>query len=236
MTDEPINRYAEATDRGVVNIARIARHIHAHSSWCAARDLSAFIQHLKNEVQELEEALQEGDTEGVYEELGDVVFGAFRLLFRVPPEERPRVLDQVSDKLVFRYPSLFEGEMRALNPEDLNAEFLARKEIAKQRPEKAEGAADRAGFPRARGPKFQMRWSLGASWVHEPPKTYLMRRDGRDFALYNDNNLVMKTKTALGRHVANRVIEECKPFLNEFGAWVITVKDALWIQQADWEL
>lgn len=130
----------------------VAQRLHKNSSWCKSKTILNFVGYLKNEVVELEEAILEADhirasayvsdstlakaEDHIYEELGDVIFAALRLLMYIPAKKRQAVIRGVVNKYIFRNPSIFYPAIFAapepLNPEQENTKFIYMKGLERE--------------------------------------------------------------------------------------------------------
>jgi uncharacterized protein YabN with tetrapyrrole methylase and pyrophosphatase domain len=78
-------------------------------------------RYVREEAQELADAVEGGDKEAIAEELGDLLFNAVHLA-RIAEEEGAfdmrRVLEAVRDKIVRRHPHVF-GDAKAATTEEV---------------------------------------------------------------------------------------------------------------------
>lgn len=128
------------------SVLYVAYRIHKQSPWVRNRRFTDLLYHLRAETDEL---LAAEDFDHQLEELGDVLFAVVRTLFKLDDDQIEQVFTGVLDKMVFRYPSVFEG-LSGSTEEEVHRHFMERKALAKQHPEKQKGAAQRAriyGYP-----------------------------------------------------------------------------------------
>ena len=93
--------------------------------WDKEQTLSSLIKPLKEEVDELEEAICNNDSLHIQEELGDVLWNVC-MMYEVAREEGVFLPEDsitgVSEKMVTRHPHVF-GELKAKNAEEALAMF-----------------------------------------------------------------------------------------------------------------
>ncbi|MBR9675994.1 nucleotide pyrophosphohydrolase [Candidatus Woesearchaeota archaeon] len=98
------------------------------------RDEKNLIKHLRQEIQEIELAIENKDLDNLKEELGDSFFTMLFLL--VVAEDNndlslKEVLTRTKNKMVYRHPHVFESP-REVTPEEADEIWAERKKLEKQ--------------------------------------------------------------------------------------------------------
>lgn len=88
-----------------------------YSPWLNSITLKEMMEELKEEVSELEKAIEE--KKGVEEEAGDVLLDAFSVISKLEMEgaERKRIIKRLVEKLKRRKPHIFEERKISLEEE-----------------------------------------------------------------------------------------------------------------------
>ena len=89
--------------------------------WDREQDMASMIEHIREETEEVVEAVEAGDMDNLEEELGDVILQA--VFYARLAEERDlfdvdSVLERISEKLVSRHPHVF-GDMELNTAEEV---------------------------------------------------------------------------------------------------------------------
>ncbi len=102
--------------------------------WDRERVLSDCPKYLRDELDEVVAAIESGDNENLEEELGDLVF---MVIFTIRIAEKSGqvnldgVFRRIIDKMVYRHPHVFGGEMAADNPDQVVSNWKELKEREK---------------------------------------------------------------------------------------------------------
>lgn len=78
--------------------------------WDKVQTLQTLVKPLKEETEELIDALKETDNKHIAEELGDIMWNALMLLAAAEEEgiaTKAEILNAVNDKMLFRHPHVF---------------------------------------------------------------------------------------------------------------------------------
>jgi nucleoside triphosphate diphosphatase len=101
--------------------------------WDRAQDLESFTPNIREELDELEEAIGEGDAKHICEELGDVIFNLV-FVARLAKERGWFTMDDalagIRDKIVRRHPHVF-GDSTCSTPEEVLQQWARIKEEEK---------------------------------------------------------------------------------------------------------
>lgn len=106
--------------------------------WDRARTLEDCPEYLRGELDEVVQAIESGDNENLEEELGDLLF-MVTFTAKVGEKESRMTLEgmfkRILDKMVYRHPHVFGGEMDASTPGEVydNWQKLKEKEKAGRR-------------------------------------------------------------------------------------------------------
>ncbi len=107
--------------------------------WDKAQTHESMIKCLRNECEEVVEAIEKKDDENLCEELGDVLLQVL-LHAQIASEEgrftMSEVVDGLAKKMVRRHPHVFGGAPAALTPEEGLASWNAIKAMEKKEKEK----------------------------------------------------------------------------------------------------
>jgi uncharacterized protein YabN with tetrapyrrole methylase and pyrophosphatase domain len=104
--------------------------------WDQSRSLADCPKYLAGELDEVVEAIQSGDNSNLEEELGDLLFMAaftIKIAEKEQKVEISRVLKRIIDKMVFRHPHVFGGEMSAGTPDEVVSNWAKLKSQEKVR-------------------------------------------------------------------------------------------------------
>ncbi len=105
-------------------------------AWDRDQTLASCTKHLREEVEELCEALEKGDAASIREEAGDLLWNvafAVRLCEEKGLFARDAVVTGILEKLVRRHPHVFGAE-RAATPEEALAAFNRMKAEERRKP------------------------------------------------------------------------------------------------------
>ena len=98
-----------------------------------ARSSEQVLKYLKEEIDEIEKAINNNDKENIIEELGDTLW-TLMFLMKCQSEEYgfeiPQVLQKINNKLIFRHPHVFK-EPREVTKEE--AEQIWKEQKAKEK-------------------------------------------------------------------------------------------------------
>jgi tetrapyrrole methylase family protein / MazG family protein len=104
--------------------------------WDQSRKLEDCPKYLSGELDEVVEAIRSGDNSNLEEELGDLLFMA-AFTIKVAEKERKveisRLLKRIIDKMVFRHPHVFGGEMSAGTPDEVVSNWAKLKSQEKEK-------------------------------------------------------------------------------------------------------
>jgi uncharacterized protein YabN with tetrapyrrole methylase and pyrophosphatase domain len=100
--------------------------------WDCAQTLSSMLKPLRNEVEELAQAIESGETDAIREEAGDVLWNILFMLHVAAGEKLfspDDVAQTLQEKMVSRHPHVF-GDRKASTPEEAKAFYEAAKRQA----------------------------------------------------------------------------------------------------------
>lgn len=101
--------------------------------WDREQTISSMLQYIEEEVQEVREAIQNGDHDNLREELGDVLFQVV-MIAQIAKEhfyfDLDDVIHDISEKIISRHTWVF-GEDKAKTPEEALKMWKINKEIEK---------------------------------------------------------------------------------------------------------
>ncbi|TDC15502.1 nucleoside triphosphate pyrophosphohydrolase [Streptomyces sp. 8K308] len=127
----------------LLDLVQVMDRIRAECPWASSQTSAEIARYGIEEVYELVEAIEAGDTAEIREELGDVLLQViFHARIAAEDPERPFDIDDVAAgivaKLVRRHPHVF-GDARAETAEDVKALWLAAKAEEKRRDSVTDG-------------------------------------------------------------------------------------------------
>jgi uncharacterized protein YabN with tetrapyrrole methylase and pyrophosphatase domain len=105
--------------------------------WDRSRTVADFPKYLKGEVDEVVDAVERGDNVNLEEELGDLLFVVV-MAIRVAEKEGRLDIDgvfrRIIDKMVFRHPHVFGGDMEATTADQVLDNWQILKAQEKDKP------------------------------------------------------------------------------------------------------
>ncbi|MVO85927.1 nucleoside triphosphate pyrophosphohydrolase [Streptomyces sp. p1417] len=127
----------------LLDLVQVMDRIRAECPWSSRQTHRGLAKYAIEEAYELVEAIEEGDTDELREELGDVLLQVvFHARIAEEAEDGAFSVDDVAagivDKLIHRHPHVF-GEDTASTPEEVKAHWLRTKAQEKQRTSVTEG-------------------------------------------------------------------------------------------------
>ncbi|MFD5457071.1 nucleoside triphosphate pyrophosphohydrolase [Streptomyces olivaceus] len=127
----------------LLDLVQVMDRIRVECPWSSERTHKGLAKYAIEEAYELVEAIEDGDREGLREELGDVLLQVvFHARMAEEDLEAPFSVDDVAgtivDKLIRRHPHIF-GEETASTPEEVREHWLRVKAVEKQRTSVTEG-------------------------------------------------------------------------------------------------
>ena len=117
--------------------------------WDRSRKVEDCPKYLENELAEVIDAIRRGDNANLEEELGDLIFMTAFTAKLAEKEGRLRlkgIFERVLNKMVFRHPHVFGGEMEASSSEQVIDNWRELKILEKEGKEPQNGAGDIAGW------------------------------------------------------------------------------------------
>lgn len=127
----------------LLDLVQVMDRIRVECPWSSRQTHQSLAKYGIEEAYELVEAIEDGDTDELREELGDVLLQVvFHARIAEEDEDAPFSLDDVAgtivDKLIHRHPHVF-GDETATTPEEVKAHWLRTKAVEKQRDSVTEG-------------------------------------------------------------------------------------------------
>ncbi|MFC8332829.1 nucleoside triphosphate pyrophosphohydrolase [Streptomyces olivaceus] len=127
----------------LLDLVQVMDRIRVECPWSSERTHKGLAKYAIEEAYELVEAIEDGDREGLREELGDVLLQVvFHARIAEEDLEAPFSVDDVAgtivDKLIRRHPHIFGAET-ASTPEEVREHWLRVKAVEKQRTSVTEG-------------------------------------------------------------------------------------------------
>ena len=119
----------------LLELCRTLRHPERGCRWDLAQDFQTFAPNVREEVEELMEAIREENPEKIREEIGDLLWN-LTFLINLAEEaggvQMQDVLGDIQEKMVRRHPHVFGG-VDAGTPEEAIASFKKAKEKEKNK-------------------------------------------------------------------------------------------------------
>ena len=124
-------------DPGFENVARLIDTLLGEGGcpWDRARKLEDCPKYLQGELDEVLEAIESGNDENLEEELGDLLFMVAFTAKVAEKESRVTVrgmFERILNKMVYRHPHVFGGEMEASTPGEVFDNWQKLKEQEKE--------------------------------------------------------------------------------------------------------
>lgn len=127
----------------LLDLVQVMDRIRAECPWSSQQTHKGLAKYAVEESYELVEAIEDGDHDGLREELGDVLLQVvFHARIAEEDEESPFSVDDVAAtivaKLIHRHPHVF-GDATATTPEEVKEHWLRTKAIEKRRESVTDG-------------------------------------------------------------------------------------------------
>ncbi|MEU9555420.1 nucleoside triphosphate pyrophosphohydrolase [Streptomyces fumanus] len=127
----------------LLDLVQVMDRIRAECPWSSQQTHKGLAKYGIEEAYELVEAIEEGDRDGLREELGDVLLQVvFHARIAEEDPDAPFSVDDVAGtivtKLIHRHPHVF-GDATATTPEEVKEHWLRTKAVEKQRASVTEG-------------------------------------------------------------------------------------------------